>query len=209
MKFRRIIINSVPGKSVVQKFNKDDMRTPLETVVYAMPPFPALTYFFMQFVIRDFAWEKYPKYINGTFQSKKVKNVFYCENGDYVIRSSPYTEEGKWRFHKKPNKAVLPERKKRLILKKVEVCKNANTSVKDDRSGGKVIDIRHTLKSGGKTQGNSVKVDRDKTTDTRIRAEIHGAGKRKELRRISVNVQREPETKVVAECSRRPRLKRK
>lgn len=127
MKLRRVILNSVQGKSVVQKFKKSDMRTPLEEVVYAMPALSALTYYFMQFVIKDYAWEKYPKYIQGTVKSRKVCGVFYYDKlEDYVIRSSPYTREDKWRFHKKSKKSVLPERKKRLVLKKGKDYANTN-----------------------------------------------------------------------------------
>ena len=43
MKFRRIIKNGTRKTSVVQKFNKDDLKTPIEEVTYAMPPLPALT----------------------------------------------------------------------------------------------------------------------------------------------------------------------
>lgn len=160
MKFRRIIKNGTRNTSVVQKFNKDNLKTPIEEVTYAMPPLLALTYYYMQFIMKDFSWEKYPRYIQGTIRSSKVKDVYYYDKLDgIVIRSSPYTYGEKWKFHSKPKKSKLPERKKHLILK--GVVRNADTNREET---GKIDIIRFA--------------------------------------------EREPEVKVVAECSRRPKLKR-
>lgn len=173
------------------------MRTPLEEVVYAMPALPALTYYFMQFVIKDYAWEKYPKYIQGTVKSRKVCGVFYYDKlEDYIIRSSPYTREEKWRFHKKYKKSVLPERKKHLVLKKGSDY-NGNTSTENDRSNRTVIDI-------GKFGRDTKKVARYKKQVPVLREELHGERKTK-LQRVSTSDNSgKSEIEVVAECCRRP-----
>lgn len=191
-KFRRIILNSIRGKSIVQKFNSDDLHKPVEEVVYAMPPVQALTYYFMQFIMGDFAWEKYPRYIKGTIRSSKIKDVYYYDRVEgYLIRSSPYCGGEKWRFHKKPKKAVLPERKKHLVLKEVK---------KDnERSDSKpVIGSRILIFAGDRKQSiQSRRLEENKRQVSLIR------GGMSEVREI-----RQP-LKVVAECSRKPRLKRR
>ena len=210
MKFRRIIKNGTRKTSVVQKFNKDDLKTPIEEVTYAMPPLPALTYYYMQFIMKDFAWEKYPRYIQGTIRSSKVKDVYYYDKLDgIVIRSSPYTYGEKWKFHSKPKKSKLPERKKHLVLK--EVVRNADTSREDDRRSGTdiVSEQTHTQSSGTLSERKSDEhVERGAEQFNIIRNRVHSIRKRTGKTNIIRFAEREPEIKVVAECSRRPKLKR-
>ena len=210
MKFRRIIKNGPRKTSVVQKFNKDDLKTPIEEVTYAMPPLPALTYYYMQFIMKDFAWEKYPRYIQGTIRSSKVKDVYYYDKLDgIVIRSSPYTYGEKWKFHSKPKKSKLPERKKHLVLK--EVVRNADTSREDDRRSGTdiVSEQAHTQFCGTLSERKSDEhVERSAEQFNSIRNRVHSIRKRTGKTNIIRFAEREPEIKVVAECSRRPKLKR-
>ena len=210
MKFRRIIKNGTRKTSVVQKFNKDDLKTPIEEVTYAMPPLPALTYYYMQFIMKDFAWEKYPRYIQGTIRSSKVKDVYYYDKLDgIVIRSSPYTYGEKWKFHSKPKKSKLPERKKHLVLK--EVVRNADTSREDDRRSGTdiVSEQTHTQSCGTLSERKSDEhVERSAEQFNSIRNRVHSIRKRTGKTNIIRFAEREPEIKVVAECSRRPKLKR-
>lgn len=210
MKFRRIIKNGIRNRSVVQKFNKDDLKTPIEEMIYAMPPLPALTYYYMQFIVKDFAWERYPKYIEGTIRSSKVKDVYYYDKLDgIVIRSSPYTFGEKWKFHSKPKKSKLPERKKRLVLK--EVVRNADTSREDDRRSGTdiVSEQTHTQSCGALSERKSDEhVERNSEQFNVIRSRVHSIRKRTGKTNIIRFAEREPEVKVVAECSRRPKLKR-
>lgn len=212
MKFRRIIKNATTKTSVVQKFNKDDLKTPIEEVTYAMPPLPALTYYYMQFVAKDFAWEKYPRYIPGTIRSKKVKDVFYYDKIDgIVIRSSPYTYGEKWKFHSKPKKSKLPERKKHLVLKKVEVDSNADTNREDGRCSGTdiVSEQAHTQSCGTLSERKSdEQLERSAEQFNIIRSRVHSIRKRTGKTNIIRFAEREPEVKVVVECSRRPKLKR-
>ena len=210
MKFRRIIKNGTRKTSVVQKFNKDDLKTPIEEVTYAMPPLPALTYYYMQFIMKDFAWEKYPRYIQGTIRSSKVKDVYYYDKLDgIVIRSSPYTYGEKWKFHSKPKKSKLPERKKHLVLK--EVVRNADTSREDDgRSGTDIVSEQtHTQSCGTLSERKPDEhVERSAEQFNSIRNRVHSIRKRTGKTNIIRFAEREPEIKVVAECSRRPKLKR-
>ena len=210
MKFRRIIKNGTRKTSVVQKFNKDDLKTPIEEVTYAMPPLPALTYYYMQFIMKDFAWEKYPRYIQGTIRSSKVKDVYYYDKLDgIVIRSSPYTYGEKWKFHSKPKKSKLPERKKHLVLK--EVVRNADTSREDDRRSGTdiVSEQTHTQSCGTLSERKPDEhVERSAEQFNSIRNRVHSIRKRTGKTNIIRFAEREPEIKVVAECSRRPKLKR-
>ena len=211
MKFRRIIKNGTRKTSVVQKFNKDDLKTPIEEVTYAMPPLPALTYYYMQFIMKDFAWERYPRYIQGTIRSSKVKDVYYYDKLDgIVIRSSPYTYGEKWKFHSKPKKSELPERKKHLVLK--EVVRNADTSREDDRRSGTDIvseQQTHTQSCGTLSERKSDEhVERSAEQFNSIRSRVHSIRKRTGKTNIIRFAEREPEVKVVAECSRRPKLKR-
>lgn len=210
MKFRRIIKNGTRKTSVVQKFNKDDLKTPIEEVTYAMPPLPALTYYYMQFIMKDFAWEKYPRYIQGTIRSSKVKDVYYYDKLDgIVIRSSPYTYGEKWKFHSKPKKSKLPERKKHLVLK--EVVRNADTSREDGRRSGTdiVSEQTHTQSCGTLSERKSDEhVERNSEQFNIIRSRVHSIRKRTGKTNIIRFAEREPEIKVVAECSRRPKLKR-
>ena len=210
MKFRRIIKNGTRKTSVVQKFNKDDLKTPIEEVTYAMPPLPALTYYYMQFIMKDFAWERYPRYIQGTIRSSKVKDVYYYDKLDgIVIRSSPYTYGEKWKFHSKPKKSKLPERKKHLVLK--EVVTNADTSREDGRCSGTgiVSEQTHTQSCGTLSERKSdEQVERSAEQFNVIRNRVHSIRKRTGKTNIIRFAEREPEIKVVAECSRRPKLKR-
>ena len=210
MKFRRIIKNGTRKTSVVQKFNKDDLKTPIEEVTYAMPPLPALTYYYMQFIMKDFAWEKYPRYIQGTIRSSKVKDVYYYDKLDgIVIRSSPCTYGEKWKFHSKPKKSKLPERKKHLVLK--EVVRNADTDREDDRRSGTdiVSEQTHTQSCGTLSERKSDEhVERSAEQFNSIRNRVHSIRKRTGKTNIIRFAEREPEIKVVAECSRRPKLKR-
>ena len=210
MKFRRIIKNGTRKTSVVQKFNKDDLKTPIEEVTYAMPPLPALTYYYMQFIMKDFAWEKYPRYIQGTIRSSKVKDVYYYDKLDgIVIRSSPYTYGEKWKFHSKPKKSKLPERKKHLVLK--EVVRNADTDREDGRCSRTdiVSEQTHTQSCGTLSERKSDEhVERSAEQFNSIRNRVHSIRKRTGKTNIIRFAEREPEIKVVAECSRRPKLKR-
>lgn len=211
MRFRKIIKNATTKKSVVHKFNVGDMKNPIQTVTYAMPPLPALTYFYMQFIIGDFAWEKYPKYIEGTLKSAKVKDVFYYDLGEYIIRSSPYTYDEKWKFRtKKPTKSVLPERKKHLVLKKVEVENGCDTSRENDRSSRKVLAFGELRKPVRSTEnrndeplaGSEIKV-------YLLRKRLSGTSTAKLQCTSGRSVERKQEIKVVAECSRRPKLRKR
>ena len=210
MKFRRIIKNGTRKTSVVQKFSEDDLKTPIEEVTYAMPPLPALTYYYMQFIMKDFAWERYPRYIQGTIRSSKVKDVYYYDKLDgIVIRSSPYTYGEKWKFHSKPKKSKLPERKKHLVLK--EVVRNADTSREDGRRSGTdiVSEQTHTQSCGTLSERKSDEhVERSAEQFNSIRNRVHSIRKRTGKTNIIRFAEREPEIKVVAECSRRPKLKR-
>ena len=210
MKFRRIIKNGTRKTSVVQKFSEDDLKTPIEEVTYAMPPLPALTYYYMQFIMKDFAWERYPRYIQGTIRSSKVKDVYYYDKLDgIVIRSSPYTYGEKWKFHSKPKKSKLPERKKHLVLK--EVVRNADTSREDGRRSGTdiVSEQTHTQSCGTLSERKSDEhVERNSEQFNSIRSRVHSIRKRTGKTNIIRFAEREPEIKVVAECSRRPKLKR-
>ena len=210
MKFRRIIKNGTRKTSVVQKFNKDDLKTPIEEVTYAMPPLPALTYYYMQFIMKDFAWERYPKYIQGTIRSSKVKDVYYYDKLDgIIIRSSPYTYGEKWKFHSKPKKSKLPERKKHLVLK--EVVRNADTNREDGRCSGTdiVSEQTHTQSCGTLSERKSDEhMERSAEQFNSIRSRVHSIRKRTGKTNIIRFAEREPEIKVVAECSRRPKLKR-
>ena len=211
MKFRRIIKNGTRKTSVVQKFNKDDLKTPIEEVTYAMPPLPALTYYYMQFIMKDFAWERYPRYIQGTIRSSKVKDVYYYDKLDgIIIRSSPYTYGEKWKFHSKPKKSKLPERKKHLVLK--EVVRNADTNREDGRRSGTDIvseQQTHTQSCGTLSERKSDKhVERSAEQFNSIRNRVHSIRKRTGKTNIIKFAEREPEVKVVAECSCRPKLKR-
>ena len=210
MKFRRIIKNGTRKTSVVQKFNKDDLKTPIEEVTYAMPPLPALTYYYMQFIMKDFAWERYPRYIQGTIRSSKVKDVYYYDKLDgIIIRSSPYTYGEKWKFHSKPKKSKLPERKKHLVLK--EVVRNADTSREDGRRSGTdiVSEQTHTQSCGTLSERKPDEhVERSAEQFNSIRNRVHSIRKRTGKTNIIRFAEREPEVKVVAECSRRPKLKR-
>lgn len=198
MMLRRVILNSVHGKSIVQKFKKSDMRTPLEEVVYAMPALPALTYYFMQFVIKDYAWEKYPKYIQGTVKSRKVCGVFYYDKlEDYIIRSSPYTREEKWRFHKKSKKSALPKRKKHLVLKKVgDKC--GNTSTKNDTKSRRVNTVSK-IKSTGKAD-----VGMFDSRNIELRTGVPKLKPVSAGKRVTESKTRREEVAMVVECSRRP-----
>lgn len=208
-KFRRIILNSIRGKSIVQKFNSGDLHKPVEEVVYAMPPVQALTYYFMQFVMGDFAWEKYPRYIKGTIRSSKIKDVYYYDKVEgYLIRSSPYCGGEKWRFHKKPKKAVLPEKKKRLVLKKGE--NYAVTSREVDRSSGKVVDITKTFNSDGGTtrrKADTMSMDRYKRQNTCLRRSVFRGAEKNTIKPVQGVGEGEQTLKVAVECSRRPKLK--
>lgn len=102
MKLKRVILNSVRGKSVVRKYSKEDLRTVVEEVVYALPPLSALTFYYMQFILKDFATYKYPKYIKGTYKSSKVSKVFYLNMDDYILMSFPYTNGEEWKFNNIP-----------------------------------------------------------------------------------------------------------
>ena len=210
MKFRRIIKNGTRKTSVVQKFSEDDLKTPIEEVTYAMPPLPALTYYYMQFIMKDFAWERYPRYIQGTIRSSKVKDVYYYDKLDgIIIRSSPYTYGEKWKFHSKPKKSKLPERKKHLVLK--EVVRNADTSREDGRRSGTdiVSEQTHTQSCGTLSERKSDEhVERSAEQFNSIRNRVHSIRKRTGKTNIIRFAEREPEIKVVAECSRRPKLKR-
>ena len=211
MKFRRIITNGTRKTSVVHKFNKDDLKTPIEEVTYAMPPLPALTYYYMQFIMKDFAWERYPRYIQGTIRSSKVKDVYYYDKLDGIfIRSSPYTYGEKWKFHSKPKKSKLPERKKHLVLK--EVVTNADTNREDGRRSGTDIvseQQAHTQSCGTLSERKSDEhVERNSEQFNIIRSRVHSIRKRTGKTNIIRFAEREPEIKVVAECSRRPKLKR-
>ena len=210
MKFRRIIKNGTRKTSVVQKFNKDDLKTPIEEVTYAMPPLPALTYYYMQFIMKDFAWERYPRYIQGTIRSSKVKDVYYYDKLDgIIIRSSPYTYGEKWKFHSKPKKSKLPERKKHLVLK--EVVRNADTNREDGRCSGTdiVSEQTHTQSCGTLSERKPDEhVERSAEQFNSIRNRVHSIRKRTGKTNIIRFAEREPEIKVVAECSRRPKLKR-
>ena len=210
MKFRRIIKNGTRKTSVVQKFNEDDLKTPIEEVTYAMPPLPALTYYYMQFIMKDFAWERYPRYIQGTIRSSKVKDVYYYDKLDgIIIRSSPYTYGEKWKFHSKPKKSKLPERKKHLVLK--EVVRNADTNREDGRRSGTdiVSEQTHTQSCGTLSERKSDEhVERNSEQFNSIRSRVHSIRKRTGKANIIRFAEREPEIKVVAECSRRPKLKR-
>ena len=209
-KFRRIILNANYGKSVVQKFNRGDMKHPIHEVVYAMPTLSALTYYYMQFILKDFMWEKYPRYIEGTVKSSKVYGVFYYDKiEDVIIRSSPYCGGEKWRFHKKPKKSVLPERKKHLVLKKGE--NYAVTSGEIDRSSGKVIDITRRVdnRTGNKTATSSVSVEGNKVKVAPLRKKVFGGTKPISIRPVQGVREGEQPLKVVAECSHRPKLKRR
>lgn len=210
MKFRRIIKNGTRKTSVVQKFSEDDLKTPIEEVTYAMPPLPALTYYYMQFIMKDFAWERYPRYIQGTIRSSKVKDVYYYDKLDgIVIRSSPYTYGEKWKFHSKPKKSKLPERKKHLVLK--EVVRNADTSREDGRRSGTdiVSEQTYTQSCGTLSERKSDEhVERNSEQFNSIRNRVHSIRKRTGKTNIIRFAEREPEVKVVAECSRRPKLKR-
>ena len=210
MKFRRIIKNGTRKTSVVQKFNKDDLKTPIEEVTYAMPPLPALTYYYMQFIMKDFAWEKYPRYIQGTIRSSKVKDVYYYDKLDgIVIRSSPYTYGEKWKFHSKPKKSKLPERKKHLVLK--EVVRNADTNREDGRCSGTdiVSEQTHTQSCGTLSERKTDEhVERSAEQFNSIRNRVHSIRKRTGKTNIIRFAEREPELKVGAACSRRPKLKR-
>ena len=210
MKFRRIIKNGTRNTSVVQKFSKDDLKTPIEEVTYAMPPLPALTYYYMQFIMKDFAWEKYPRYIQGTIRSSKVKDVYYYDKLDgIIIRSSPYTFGEKWKFHSKPKKSKLPERKKHLVLK--EVVRNADTDREDGRCSGTdiVSEQTYTQSCGTLSERKSDEhVERNSEQFNSIRNRVHSIRKRTGKTNIIRFAEREPEIKVVAECSRRPKLKR-
>ena len=210
MKFRRIIKNGTRKTSVVQKFSEDDLKTPIEEVTYAMPPLPALTYYYMQFIMKDFAWERYPRYIQGTIRSSKVKDVYYYDKLDgIVIRSSPYTYGEKWKFHSKPKKSKLPERKKHLVLKEVVI--NADTDREDGRCSGTdiVSEQTHTQSCGTLSERKSDEhVERSAEQFNSIRNRVHSIRKRTGKTNIIRFAEREPEIKVVAECSRRPKLKR-
>ena len=210
MKFRRIIKNGTRKTSVVQKFSEDDLKTPIEEVTYAMPPLPALTYYYMQFIMKDFAWERYPRYIQGTIRSSKVKDVYYYDKLDgIIIRSSPYTYGEKWKFHSKPKKSKLPERKKHLVLK--EVVRNADTSREDGRRSGTdiVSEQTYTQSCGTLSERKSDEhVERSAEQFNSIRNRVHSIRKRTGKTNIIRFTEREPEIKVVAECSRRPKLKR-
>lgn len=208
-KFRRVILNANYGKSIVQKFNRGDMKHPIHEIVYAMPTLSALTYYYMQFVLKDFMWEKYPRYIEGTVKSSKVYGVFYYDKiEDVIIRSSPYCGGEKWRFHKKPKKSILPERKKRLVLKKGE--NYAVTSREVDRSSGKVVDITKTFNSDRGTtrrKSDNMSVEGNKRQNACLRRPVfRGAGK-DTINSVQEIREREQTLKVVAECSRRPKLK--
>lgn len=174
------------------------MQTPIEEVVYAMSPLPALTHYFMQFIMKDYMWEKYPRYIQGTLRSNKVYNVFYYDKlEDYVIRSSPYCDGDRWKFHKKPHKSVLPERKKRLVLKRVgDKC--GNTSTKNDTKIRR-IDTLSKIKFTGKADvGMSDR--RNNTLRTGVpKLKPVSAGKG-----VTESKIRCEETAMVIECSRRP-----
>lgn len=208
-KFRRIILNANYGKSIVQKFNRGDMKHPIHEVVYAMPTLPALTYYYMQFVLKDFLWEKYPRYIEGTVKSSKVYGVFYYDKiEDVIIRSSPYCGGEKWRFHKKPKKSVLPERKKRLVLKKGE--NYAVTSREVDRSSGKVVDITETLNSDRGTtrrKADTMSMDRYKRQNTCLRRSVFRGAEKNTIKPVQGVGEGEQTLKVAVECSRRPKLK--
>lgn len=210
-KFRRIILNANYGKSIVQKFNRGDMKHPIHEVVYAMPTLPALTYYYMQFVLKDFLWEKYPRYIEGTVKSSKVYGVFYYDKiEDIIIRSSPYCGGEKWRFHKKPKKSVLPERKKHLVLKKGE--NYADTSGKVDRSSGKVVDITETFNSDRGTtrrKSDNMSVEGNKGQNTCLRRPVFRGAEKDTINSVQGIREREQTLKVVVECSRRPKLKRR
>lgn len=208
-KFRRIILNANYGKSIVQKFNRGDMKHPIHEVVYAMPTLPALTYYYMQFVLKDFMWEKYPRYIEGTAKSSKVYGVFYYDKiEDVIIRSSPYCGGEKWRFHKKPKKSVLPERKKHLILKKGE--NYAVTSGENDRSDRKVIDITETInKNTGTTRrkADNMSMEGYKRQDTCLRRSVFRRAEKNTIKSVQGVGEGEQTLKVAVECSRRPKLK--
>ena len=198
MKLRRVILNSVRGKSVVQKFNRGDMKTPIEEVVYAMPPLPALTHYFMQFIIKDYAWERYPKYIQGTLKSREVCHVFYYDKlEDYVIRSSPYCGEDKWRFHKKPKKSVLPERKKHLVLKKASDV-HGNTSTENDTKSRGISAVSEVKSTGQTDVGLSDKRNVSLRTGVPILKPVPT------IKRVGESKIGHKETSMVVECCRRP-----
>ena len=81
--------------SVVLKFDENDLDSePIERVVYALSPRVAMVYYIMQFVKKNFMWEKYPKHIDGIFSSAKVKDIWYYDKLDGVILvSRPMTDK--------------------------------------------------------------------------------------------------------------------
>lgn len=91
-KFKRVIRNALKGTSIVDMFSKEDMSIPVKTVTYHFNSYKALIYFYMQFIIKDYIWERYPRYIKCIFESRKIKDVWYFNLGDYVIRSRPSTD---------------------------------------------------------------------------------------------------------------------
>lgn len=198
MRLRRVILNSVRGKSIVQKFNKGNMQTPIEEVVYVMSPLPALTHYFMQFIMKDYMWEKYPRYIQGTLRSNKVCNVFYYDKlEDCIIRSSPYCDGDKWKFHKKSHKSVLPERKKHLVLKKVgDKC--GNTSTENDTKIRRVNTVSK-IKSTGKAD-----VGMSDSRNIKLRTGVPKIKPVSAGKRVTESKTGREETAMVIECSRRP-----
>ena len=91
-KFKRVIRNALKGTSIVDMFSKEDMSIPVKTVTYHFNSYKALIYFYMQFIIKDYIWERYPRYIKCIFESRRIKDVWYFNLGDYVIRSRPSTD---------------------------------------------------------------------------------------------------------------------
>ena len=85
MRFFRIIKNGSPRMSLVQKFKDGDFQNPLHEVVYALPPYVAIQYYYQQFVRGNYAWESYPKKLEGITRSAKIKSVFYLDLGEYVM----------------------------------------------------------------------------------------------------------------------------
>lgn len=112
MRLRKVIQNAVPNKSVVRQYNRDDLKTCINEVVYALPPYKALISYYMQFIVKDFIYENYPRTLKGVTTSSKVKDIFYLKCDEYVLRSLPLLNGDKMRFRSgKPNKAVMPKRK--------------------------------------------------------------------------------------------------
>lgn len=96
MKLRRVIKRVDRNKCIVLKYEDSDLNSePVHKVIYAFPsPRVAMVYYIMQFTKQDFMWERYPKHIDGIFQSTKVKDVWYYDRLDgFILVSRPMTSD--------------------------------------------------------------------------------------------------------------------